>query len=39
MARGYNAFADVLRTADGEDVNDLFTEAQAAVNARNENIY
>ena len=35
MARGYNALADVLRTADGVDVNRLFTEIQAAVAARN----
>ncbi len=31
MARGYNALADVLRTADGVDVNRLFAEIQQAV--------
>lgn len=35
MARGYNALADVLTTADGVDVNRLFTETQQAVAARN----
>jgi len=35
MARGYNALADVLRTADGVDVNRLFAETQQAVAARN----
>jgi hypothetical protein len=35
MARGYNALADVLRTADGVDVNRLFAEIQQAVAARN----
>lgn len=36
MARGYNAFADVLTTRDGVNVNDLYAEALAAVAARNE---
>lgn len=35
MARGYNALADVLTTADGVDVNQLFAEAQQVVAARN----
>ena len=35
MAKGYNAFADVLVTRDGVDINDLFAEARAAVSLRN----
>lgn len=37
MARGYNASADVLtQTADGRDLNDLWTEFQATVAIQNE---
>lgn len=35
MAKGYNALADVLRTSDGVNVNDLYAEAKQAVAERN----
>lgn len=37
MARGYNAFSDVMKTtADGRDIGQLFAEFQAAAQAANE---
>ena len=37
MARGYNSFADIIRTTvDGKDLNDLWSEFSAALNIRNE---
>lgn len=37
MARGYNAYADVLRTTvDGQDLNDLWREFQATLDLQNE---
>jgi hypothetical protein len=35
VARGYNAFGDILRTADGADINALWDEVSQAVAARN----
>lgn len=35
MARGYNAFGDILRTADGADINALWGEVVRAVAERN----
>jgi hypothetical protein len=36
MARGYSARADVLRTADGRDLNDLFAELEQVASISNE---
>ncbi len=36
MARGYSGFADVMTTRDGQDLDDLFAEFQAAAQVQND---